>query len=210
MKLKNKIILILLSIILFILILTFNEVQAVEYDEAFPNFSHLVEQTGYSSYIIYKYNNIPHLVLIDDVNTYFNCTGTFDYWAGKGNINNLSKEYILDNNSWVECEFDMVNSYGNFCLIFSRNDTNYSNYIYFNNIKISIDDSEVYSIHSIPDDYVFFQVPVQGVVVPALEKVEELPKAITETLKVIIPVGLVLLGIILIIYLIKRVIYLSQ
>lgn len=55
-----------------------------------------------------------------------------------------------------------------------------------------------------------FLCPVQGVVVPVLGEAKELPKAIVETLKMIIPVGLVLLGIIVLIYLIKRVISLSH
>lgn len=205
MKLKNRVFLILVLILFFILILNFNSVKAVEYEGAFPNFEDLINKTGYSKYCIYKYNNIPHLVLIENSNTSFDCTGTSGYWAGKGNVNNLAKEYILQNNKWIECDFDLSNSYGNFCLIFSRDDFNYGNYIYFNNIQLSIDSSNVYSINPIPDDYVFFQTAVVLV-----EGVQELPEAIVEVLKVIIPVGLVLLGIILLIYLIKRVIYLSH
>lgn len=43
-----------------------------------------------------------------------------------------------------------------------------------------------------------------------VEEVQELPRVIAETMKVIIPVGLIVLAVILLIYLIKRVIYLSH
>ena len=43
--------------------------------------------------------------------------------------------------------------------------------------------------------------------IPALETVEQIPEAMTTTLQVVIPVGLAILGIGLLIYLIKRVIY---
>lgn len=49
----------------------------------------------------------------------------------------------------------------------------------------------------------FFQLPVLAVVVPTLETAEELPKAILETLRMIIPVCLVLLGMVLVTYLIR-------
>lgn len=205
MKLKNKIFLILISILLLTLILNFNNVKAVEYEEAFPNFEDLINKTGYSKYCIYKYNDIPHLVLIENSNTRFDCTGTDGYWAAKGNVNNLAKEYILQDNKWIECDFDLSNSYGNFCLIFSRNNSNYGNYIYFNNIQLSINNGNVYSINPIPDDYIFFQTAVVLV-----EEVQELPGVIAETMKVIIPVGLIVLAVILLIYLIKRVIYLNR
>ena len=56
---------------------------------------------------------------------------------------------------------------------------------------------------------VFFHPPVteQGVVIPALETAEQIPQAIAKTLKIMIPVGLIVLAIGLVIYLIKRVIY---
>lgn len=51
---------------------------------------------------------------------------------------------------------------------------------------------------------IFFQNPVQEVVViPVLEGVEELPKAVTTTLKMILPVGLVVFGILLLVYIIR-------
>lgn len=54
------------------------------------------------------------------------------------------------------------------------------------------------------DGTVFFPIPVQEVVViPVLEGVEELPKAVNTTLKMILPVGLVVFGILLLVYIIR-------
>lgn len=62
-------------------------------------------------------------------------------------------------------------------------------------------------------DEIFFQkTPVTtpaAVEIPALEKVEQIPEAITTTLKMIIPVSLVVLSVILLIYLMRRLIYRS-
>jgi len=52
---------------------------------------------------------------------------------------------------------------------------------------------------------IFFPVPVTGVVIPALETAQEVPTAMVQTLKIIIPVGLVLFGIGLSVYLIRRI-----
>ena len=57
---------------------------------------------------------------------------------------------------------------------------------------------------------IFFQSPVteiQGVTIPALETAEQIPQAIATTLKILIPVGLIVLSSGLVVYLIKRVIY---
>lgn len=57
---------------------------------------------------------------------------------------------------------------------------------------------------------VFFQVPVQGVVIPALETAEQIPQVIAKTLMILIPVGLVVLGIGLVVYLIKQMRFLAH
>ena len=49
-----------------------------------------------------------------------------------------------------------------------------------------------------------------GVTIPAIQSAEEIPQAIIKTMKVVIPVGLVILGIGLVIYLIKSVILRTQ
>lgn len=59
---------------------------------------------------------------------------------------------------------------------------------------------------------VFFLPPVteetpEGVTIPALETAEQIPQAIVKTLKILIPVGLIVLSIGFVVYLIKRVRY---
>lgn len=49
----------------------------------------------------------------------------------------------------------------------------------------------------------FFQVPVQEVVVPVLATAEELPQAMITTLTLILPVGLIVFGILLSVYIIR-------
>lgn len=51
----------------------------------------------------------------------------------------------------------------------------------------------------------FIKAPVKATI-PALETVEQIPEAITKTLQVMIPVGLVILSMVLVVYLIKSVI----
>lgn len=54
----------------------------------------------------------------------------------------------------------------------------------------------------------FFTVPVQETTtIPALETVEQIPTAMAKVMKIIIPIGLTILGVGLLIYLIKQVIY---
>lgn len=56
----------------------------------------------------------------------------------------------------------------------------------------------------------FFQRPpqkVEGITIPALETAEQIPQAIATTLKIMIPVGLIVLSIGFVIYLIKRMRY---
>lgn len=76
------------------------------------------------------------------------------------------------------------------------------------------------TIYKLQDISIFFQatpVPSQVVIpsettqveIPALETVEQIPEMIVTTLKLIIPVGLVVLSVVLVIYLARRVIYQS-
>lgn len=73
-------------------------------------------------------------------------------------------------------------------------------YITFNPYDHGYSNSDILN----SDGTVFFPIPVQEVVViPVLEGVEELPKAVTTTLKMILPVGLVVFGILLLVYIIR-------
>lgn len=215
MKLKNRVFLILVLILFFILILNFNNVKAVDYDGQLP----CLPSNLNTYYCIFSYNN--NIYLIDTNRTdYFEVRGGADFWSVF-----FENGYILKNNSWlslsyVNSDISLTDNYAwitsssgypvssgsHYLPILSRSSNNLSDSVIFNNLLIRHDFGDFsYLVHSIPDDYVFFQTAVVLV-----EGVQELPEAIVEVLKVIIPVGLVLLGIILLIYLIKRAIYLSH
>lgn len=75
---------------------------------------------------------------------------------------------------------------------------------------MSSSDYIIYSTRDIcyTDDTIFFRNPPlqQGIQVVEITQVEEIPKAIAETMKTIIPIGLLVLSIFLMIYLIRLVI----
>lgn len=211
MKLKNRVFLILVLILFFILILNFNNVKAVDYDGQLP----CLPSNLNSYYCIFSYNN--NIYLIDTNRTdYFEVRGSADFW-----VVFFENGYILKNNSWlslsyVNCDISLTDncawitsssgypasSGSHYLPILSRISNNLSDTVIFNNLLIRHDLGDFsYSVHSIPDDYVFF--PTTVVLV---EGVQELPEVIVEILKVIIPVGLVILGIGFVIYLIKSVI----
>lgn len=76
-------------------------------------------------------------------------------------------------------------------------------------IVYSSKDVLYYNIEGVENGTVFFPLPVTEIpetTIPALETVEQIPTAMVETLKMIIPVGLVVLSVVLLIYLIKSVI----
>lgn len=94
--------------------------------------------------------------------------------------------YHLENNSWV---FKGQHSYCNMILL-----------------SIYSSDIDIYSINS---GEIFFQgAPqiVEQVTIPAIQQVEEIPQAMSEVLRILIPVGLIVLSIGLVIFLMRLVI----
>lgn len=75
-------------------------------------------------------------------------------------------------------------------------------YTYFSNFDIKDENDEVVFRGASPE--------LAGVTIPAIQSAEEIPQAIIKTMKVVIPVGLVILGIGLVIYLIKSAILRMQ
>lgn len=215
MKLNNRVFLILVLILFFTLILNFNNVKAFDYDGQLP---YLPSDLN-SYYCIFSYNDNIYLIDTNRTN-YFEVRGGSGFW-----VIFFENGYILENNSWLSLSYinsDIsltdnyawitsssgypVSSGAHYLPILSRSLNDLSNSVIFNNLLIKHDSGSFsYSVHSIPDDYVFFQTAVVLV-----EGVQELPGVIAETLKVIIPVCLIVLGVIVVIYLIKRVIYLSH
>ena len=194
MKLQNKILIISIFLLLFLLFFNIGNVFAFTFTDINNNELTLsdIPDTIEYDYIISVYNGRYTIFSSNSSDGYFYVTGE----RIKCTSTTVSRYALSDDGVWnrVQTNISGNGSNSDYMLL--------SCFVYSN--------STVYT--DIDKTDVFFQVPVQEVevVVPALEKVEELPKAIVETLKVIIPVGLVLLGIILLIYLIKRVIYLSQ
>lgn len=160
-------------------------------------------------------------ILLDKVENYFN------------NNNLTLYHYIITNNGFVYAftmeDFQLcVNTYnGNtyvYCIYFYcfefDEDYNYTFPLGEKEIKQFCDyipaSTVIYSTKDIywyNDNTLFFPltpVPLKtlGVEIPALETAEQIPQAIATTLKILIPIGLVVLGIGLTIFLIKRVIYL--
>lgn len=195
MKLKNKMFLILFILLGFVLFFNINNVFAVtitvnDKDYDVPDFSSIndpyffcIYNTSSRVYHVYS-SDKPLYVTVDEVTSSY----TTYKITSSSNIMHLSG---VKNNEWV------------------RNDPDYEA-LYFKNSYVYLYSNHDINIVSDEGSSLFFQGPVQEVVIPALEQVEELPKAITTTLKILIPVGLIVLAIGLIIYLIKRVIYSVQ
>lgn len=203
MKLNKKLI---FSFILFLIflffLLTVNtyayvivEIEGTTYN--IPDFSHLLKYDY--QYIIYNstHPTVYEYLLIDSPSPLYRS----DYESGLNRFKNF------DNSS-----FDLYNTTSDkkeFTFWFS---TSVNKYVNIYNDSVSL-----YSNHdimsSLNGNEIFFHLtPVVGMgqVIPALEKVEEIPQAMGQTLKILIPVGLIVLAIGFVILLIKRVMYLSQ
>lgn len=123
-----------------------------------------------------------------------NANGTFmhGFYVYKFNKNTNEFEYESESSTYTTTKF--LNSYDD---------------ILFSSVDIMQPDSpNIIYYHADDLDY-FFQLPVTEVVIPTLETAEQIPEAITTTLKIMIPVGLIVLSVGLVIYLIKRVISLT-
>lgn len=117
--------------------------------------------------------------------TCFICPGWHSLYCVKysnGNFSGVSSINTIDSNSVIQENFNNIA----LVPVFTDN-----NIVCFN-------------VEGHTNGDTFFQNPVQEVVViPVLEGAEELPKAVTTTLKMILPVGLVVFGILLLVYIIR-------
>lgn len=205
MKLKNKFLII--FVILSMLLLLFNSVYASsDYSSNNPpdavmdylytteeyanksNYNYFIFQATDGRYLI---NFLPKL---DDLKAYL-----IYYSASRTNF---------AFNQAFEYKQYQLNSDGSFIKTTSNTSTVSSVWGMkkSNNIINWYSDFDVYT----DDTYstAFFQAPpqkVEGITIPALETAEQIPEAIATTLKILIPVGLIVLSIGLGIYLIKRV-----
>lgn len=190
--LKNKILLFTFLFTLFFLLSFSNSIFATE-DINIPDIP------DNKPYIITYNNNTKEIVEL----AYPVLTGS-DY-----------KFYLIDRNNYKEISYSCDGSSGLWYFASFNNSNNsfgsFRKSIY-NSLSLENFDRSIYNstINVYTDsslETVFFY---PTAIIPTLKQVEEIPKAITATLQIMIPVGLVVLGIGLIIYLIKRVIYSVQ
>ena len=192
MKLRNKILLICFLLLMFTLFLNTSNV--------FASFN-------------FKYNNIEYSVPdIPEEYKYFliyqTDSGVIQLYACNNTI--LLKDYKVGTTQLTgfcsSVSGDTIYSYRKNGGIFEyKNETTgYS--------QVPSSYEIIYSNHDVYyGDELVFQSPVTDkAVIPALETAEEVPKAMVQTLRILIPVGLIVLGIGLVIYLIRRVISLAK
>ena len=175
---------------LLFLIITFSFVSncfaniVVNDDSSFPD---LPLDYSNSKYVILKDNTNTWLLIFDDLleNPYVE-NDNISFKNKSGSLGNVIG-YLLKNNTWnYNFKTTAVSRVSTFSFIYSNID-----------VMKGSNSNEIF----------FQKTPVTAVEIPALESAEQIPEAMATALKIIIPVGLAILGIGLIIYLIKYVIY---
>lgn len=190
MKLNSKILFTLFLFFIILLFFSFNNVFAsinFTYNNEvilLPDIPSTIDVSN--GYFIGFYNNKYFIWVLNNDSSYFykRSSSSPQIW-----VSGSASAYDLVGNSWVYNNDTQTN----YCV--TNIDCFRCTYV---DIYLGIGKTEV------------FINPVQGVVIPALETAEQVPEAMGTTLKILIPVGLVVLAIGLIIYLIKRVIYSVQ
>lgn len=197
MKLNKKFI---LTFILFLFVLLFFNINNVfaSFNFTYDNVDYTVPNIpdDYEYFLIYKNNSSDSFYLLmsdypifhkgyrvnsdSNIHSGFCCPGNILYYY-VSSIRNFN--YINETSGYLTTEQD-------FTIFYANHDIYYRD---INNI-----------------DTLLFHNPVVGVVIPSLETVEQIPQGIAEALIVLIPVGLVVLAIGLLIYLIKRTIFLRR
>lgn len=202
MKIKNKLFMTFLFLLAFILFFNIKNVFAINVsinDNTYniPDFSSVIEY-DYQFICLNEESNIFYLV--DSMSPlYYDGYNTIDYFNSHQQFKTLNSDtfkaykYSSDSSEWSSWSSNTsVNFKTSYIYI-------YSNYDVMNGIN---------------GTSVFFQqTPVKEVTaiqIPALETAEQIPEAIAKTLMIVIPVGLIVLGTGLVIYLIKRAIYLTR
>ncbi len=207
MKSINKYLIIILLFFTFLLFFNISNVKAYTLlelkDEALFNLIYETEQykSGDYNFIIGSNDIDYYKIIFIKKSDNFKCYIT-NYGNGRATLNYSPRSaeviYFADKNP------TFLKNGG------SNNGAN-SNFIYKTDVS---NRSYLYATFDIYTDNTysefFFQVPVQETTtIPVLvETVEQIPTVMTTVMKIIIPVGLAILGIGLIIYLMKQVIYL--
>jgi len=228
MKIKNKLLILLVISFMFIMFFNVKEILAVNVtvnsncpnsnstEMTFPevkleNLNYWVEDEGWydlnSGYIVqYDYDSSCYYLYI-----FRFYEGNYFYVGLDANNNNAirCKNYMTvyksNGSTWdlsTKLSGDSV-SFGQFLSPYACISLN--NPIYLNcDVYSDIDKTGFFFPEPIPEIPEVPETP--ATTIPALETVEQIPTAMVETLKLIIPVGLVIFGIVLLISLIKSVI----
>ncbi len=205
MKFKNKLFITFIILLFFVLFFNISNVFAFEFtsNTGYTTNTHTVPDLEtvpdeYISYLdTYGYiiqmwsNNKYRLIILTSANSYFYRGGSY---AGNifTNVSGSAVSFDIDISkhlSWSDVSVSDASGFSGY------------NFVYYN--------ADIYTDKDKSD--LFFQRPpqvVEEVTIPVLEGVEELPKAMTTTLKMILPVGLVVFGILLLVYIIR--LYISQ
>ena len=208
MKIKNKIIFILLLFLLILLTFNINNVFAsvpTDSSNAYIILNKVEEYFDSHNLVLYDY------IICNDGLVYAFCQEDYDHtvnnWAGGYRIY-CNKAYIFEFDTNYNYTFPVKEGPCSFCDYGLVDTVIYSTF----NI-VNREGTVFFMLTPVPTETQTAETPVleiQAVEIPALETAEQIPQAMGLTLKIVIPVGLVVLAIGLIIYLIKRVIYLHQ
>lgn len=202
MKLKCKIVIVFLFLLSFTLFFNINNVFASESYVSPPDkiIEELESKEYYNNsdydYFVYKWGTKYSILFIKK-------TDTLKFYTYISN-----HVYIYSSEAF--CGY--IYTYNSSCSLISSGEVvdalwnNYNNCGYIDG-NVGVSSMDIYT--DITYSTVFFQAPpqkVEGVTIPALETAEQVPTAMVGTLKMIIPVGLVIFGILLLILLVKSVI----
>lgn len=194
MNFKNKIFIVFFVLLAFILFFNINNVFAFSFTCNNGTSTETIELPDVAEeyaiyfdlpYIISNYSaGIFEIRFLADENSYFYLNKYGVAWFG------TVHQFTCKNGSW-DYRFNNERISGV---------SGVNTYCYFN--------ADVYNDVD-KTDYFFLKPPqkVEGITIPALETAEQIPEAIAKTMKILIPVGLIVLSIGLVIYLIKRVKY---
>lgn len=196
-----------LSILILISFIFINNCFA--YSEEFTyndtNYIYYIPEGAYNSFLEseqYKSGKYNYLLSCD------NGTCRIYFWLKTQDVKiyqTTKDNYYNSNISDYGCLYYTVSENGGNLSLQNSNATSFHNSAYSSGNKIYMfTNVTVYTDSSCSK--VFFYQPVQVVTIPALETAEQVPEAMRTALKMIIPVGLIVLSMVLLIYLIKSVI----
>ena len=196
---KNKFLYIFAVFILFSCIFITSNVFAVEGDNSVSDeiISKAESIANTKDFIIFKEQGGQEWLGVFEENTirFYKDTNTSEYYTILSNGNRgIIKSYKLrgDNNFYFDVDNTLLLDiftfqYSTIDIMYDREGSE----IFFQKTPVVVETPETPEITT-PE-----------VEIPALETVEQIPEAMKETMKVVIPVGLVILGIGLVVYLIK-------